>query len=158
MRRLTEEQFEEFWEQTKLVRIYQPSLTTFISALDMDLPYLFLAQHPKRNRVFVKKGVIYIKKPIVMALGLHGKSEPIYYSYNCKPSEESLDYGYLAEVTEKYLKEMEKSKDKKTGLITGKLEGYDISLARYPLEVITLRFTPEKIQERTDYNKRYPLD
>lgn len=175
MNELNEEKFRKFWEQTKLVRTYKPRLSSY---LDIDLPYIFLSQHPELERVFVKKGKVYVKKPAIIIPGVTAEFEGFeygdeikrqvailtrmirlpYYKYSHKPiAEEILDYGYLEEIIERYDKEMEKENDEKTGLIIGNIKGWSISLARYSFEVAT-KSAPENIKELLERVKRkeYP--
>ena len=166
MNELNEEKFRKFWEQTKLVRTYKPRLSSY---LDIDLPYIFLSQHPELERVFVKKGKVYVKKPAIIIPGVTAEFEGFEYGDEIKRQVAILTrmirlpyykYSHKAiaeEIIERYDKEMEKENDEKTGLIIGNIKGWSISLARYSFEVAT-KSAPENIKELLERVKRkeYP--
>ncbi len=172
---LNEEKFRKFWEETKLIRTYRARLPSYE---DIGLPYVFLSPHPNLKRVFVKKGKIHIKKPMIIIPGVNAKFEGFehesiierqitiltrminlpYYKYTNKlVAEEVLDYGQPEEIAERYNKKMDRENDKKTGLIIGELEGWSISLARYSFEAV-VKSAPENIQELLERMKKrgYP--
>ncbi len=74
MNELNEEKFRKFWEETKLIRTYRARLPSYE---DIELPYVFLSPHPNLKRVFVKKGKIHIKKPMIIIPGRAGRARKV---------------------------------------------------------------------------------
>jgi len=158
MQNFNKNKFKEYWRKTEIVRQYEQTLFTFA---DMELPYLFTAQHSRlTDRVVVRKGAVLVKKPHILLPGRSSgpqfregfehadamPAEAIYmlramglpYSQiaNHPASRERIEYGNLQTVIDRLNSMMEKNEDNQTGLIKGEIEGEDISLMRYAIGLI----------------------
>ncbi len=175
MSEFTRAEFKERWSATEVIRRYQRMLFTFG---DMELPYVLVAEHNRfRDRTVVMKGVVLIQRPHILLPSYYGgpefkegfehanaiPPEAIYllramhmpYSHitNKPVGEEEIEYGSLQGVLDKFDKEMETQEDRETGLIKGVLDGADISLMRYSLE-LTIKSAPGNIKEFFEHQKR----
>ena len=169
------EKFKEYWKKTEVIREYQRTLYTFG---DMQLPYVFAAEHGKfRDRTVVRRGVVLLEKPQILLPRRYGgikftkgfehagaippeaaylfRAAGLPYSNvtNRLVAEENIEYGSLQDVLDRFEKMMENSEDAETGLIKGILEGADIALMRYSL-TLAVRSAPENVKEFFEHIRR----
>lgn len=170
-----QERFKEYWKRTEVIREYQRMLYTFG---DMDLPYVFVAEHNRfRDRTVVKKGVIIFQKPQILLPPYYGGPEfkegfehadaiPPEASYlframklpysqitNKLVAEEQIEYGGLQNVLDKFDREMDNQEDSETGLVKGVMDGTDISLMRYSLGMV-IKSAPGNVKEFFEHMRR----
>ena len=159
---INRETFKKYCRETEIIRHYDRMLLTFG---DMKLPYIFAGEHHLRDRVVVMKGVVLVQKPIMMrSSGSQFKegfehadtlpSEvisifrrmglPYCHLHNKLILKQEIEYDSLQGVLDKYNKRLEAEKDTKTGLIKGVVEGADISLMLYSIE-LAAKSTPGNI-------------
>ncbi len=73
MSEFDKENFKEYWRRTEVIREYQRTLYTFG---DMELPYVFVAEHSRfSDRTVVKKGVVMLQKPHILLPKYYGGPE-----------------------------------------------------------------------------------
>ena|GEM_PF-1093421 len=166
--------FKEYWTKTEVIREYRRILFTFG---DMELPYVFAAEHPRFNdRAVIRKGVILIRKPHILIPGYGGPEfgegfehaqalphEAVYlfrsmglpYSHiaNKPASQPSIEYGRLQTALDRFRQEMEAREDWETGLIKGVSEGTDISLMRYSVGLM-IKSASENVREFFEHIRR----
>ena len=147
--------FRDYWKQTEIIREYELTLYTFG---DMQLPYIFAAEHSRySDRTIIRRGTIIIKKPHIMLPGKengpeftegfeHADALPAdavylframglpYSEISNRPAiEEKIEYGNISSVLDRLDNELEDRGDTETGLIKGNAAGTDIALMRYSL-------------------------
>jgi len=169
------EKFKEYWRRTEIVREYQRMLYTFG---DMELPYIFAAEHSRfRDRTVVRKGVVLLKKPQILLPGYYSgpefkegfdhadaiPSEAVYlfrtmglpYSHitNKTVAEELIEYGSLQEVLDGFNRQMDDQENAETGLIKGIFDGADVSLMRYSLGLI-IKSATQNVREFFEHLRR----
>jgi hypothetical protein len=162
------ENFKEYWRRTEVIREYQRTLYTFG---DMELPYVFAAEHSRfRDRTVVRKGIVLLQKPRILLPKYYGGPEfregfehanaipadavylframrlPYSHITNSLVAEEGMEYGKLQDVLDRFNREMESQENAETGLIKGVLDGADISLMRYSLGLV-IKSVPENVKE-----------
>jgi len=167
--------FKEYWRRTEIVREYQRMLYTFG---DMELPYIFAAEHSRfRDRTVVRKGVVLLKKPQILLPGYYSgpefkegfdhadaiPSEAFYlfrtmglpYSHitNKTVAEELIEYGSLQEVLDGFNRQMDDQENAETGLIKGIFDGADVSLMRYSLGLI-IKSATQNVREFFEHLRR----
>jgi len=167
--------FKEYWKRTEVIREYQRMLYTFG---DMDLPYVFIAEHSRfKDRTLVKRGIILFQKPQILLPHYysgpefkegfeHASAMPAEAAYlframklpyshitNKLIAEEQIEYGGLQDILDRFDKEMDSQEDSDTGLIKGVLEGADISLMRYSLGLI-IKSAPGNVEEFFEHINR----
>jgi len=167
--------FKEYWRRTEIVREYQRMLYTFG---DMELPYIFAAEHSRfRDRTVVRKGVVLLKKPQILLPGYYSgpefkegfdhadaiPSEAVYlfrtmglpYSHitNKTVAEELIEYGSLQEVLDGFNRQMDDQENADTGLIKGIFDGADVSLMRYSLGLI-IKSATQNVREFFEHLRR----
>ena len=160
--------FKEYWRATEIIREYQRMLFTFG---DMELPYVLAAEHSRfRDRTIVRKGVVLIQRPHILLPPYYGgpefkegfehaeaiPAEAVYllramrmpYSQitNKPIGEQEIQYGSLQSVLDRFDREMESQEDTDTGLITGVLDGADVSVMRYSLG-LAIKSAPGNVKE-----------
>jgi hypothetical protein len=170
-----EEQFEQFWQKTEVIREYHKVLFTFG---DMRLPYVFMAEHSSySDRTLVQRGIVNIQKPNIllpgdnqniefkegfehfhdvprnMALIIRSLGLPYSEISNKQLAKEEIEYGSLQEVIDKYNKDFEQHEDSDTGLIKGIAEGVDISLMRYSIGLM-IKSAPDNVKEFFEHTRR----
>lgn len=169
------DKFKEYWRSTEVIREYQRMLYTFG---DMELPYVLVAEHDRlKDRAVVRKGLVLLRKPHVFVPPYFGGPEfkegfehantippeaaylfrvmglPYSHITNRHIVEESLEYGSLKSVLEKFDREMEKQEDMETGLIRGIIEGADVSLMRYSVGLV-IKSAPGNVAEFFEHMRR----
>jgi len=154
MAEFTEDQFDEYWGATEILRIRQNPLFTFG---DTKLPYVFVADdRDSENRTWVRRGILTFYKPSFIMPGRSGPEldegfentlpREVYsicrymkvpYSRlrNMPASERSLEYGCFPEVSANLAAEMKTNGNIETGLIMGLSPGEEVSLVRYSFEL-----------------------
>lgn len=162
------EKFKEYWKKTEVIREYQRTLYTFG---DMELPYVFVAEHDRfRDRTVVRKGIVLFEKPHIILPHHYGgpqfkegfehanaiPSEAVYlframglpYSRitNRPVARQEVEYSSLQDVLDRFGRQMEEQENTETGLIKGILEGADVSLMRYSVGLI-IKSAPENVRE-----------
>ncbi|HIJ72257.1 MAG TPA: hypothetical protein HPP87_13020 [Planctomycetes bacterium] len=175
MQDFNKSKFKEYWRKTEIVREYEQTLFTFA---DMELPYLFTAQHSSlSDRVVVRKGTVIVKKPHIMLPGRsygpqfeegfeHADAMPAEAVYmlramglpysqiaNHPAARQRIEYGSLQNVIDRLNSMMEKDQDNQTGLIKGDIDGEDISLMRYTIGLI-VKSAPGNIGEFIEHLRR----
>jgi hypothetical protein len=175
MPEFSREDFKKHWSATEVIRRYQRMLFTFG---DMELPYVLVAEHNRyRDRTVVRRGVVLIQRPHILLPPYYGGPEfkegfehanaippeavyllramqmPYSQLTNKPVGEEEIEYGSLQGVLDKFDKEMETQEDRETGLIKGVLDGADISLMRYSLE-LAIKSAPGNVKEFFEHQKR----
>jgi len=168
MSEFNREKFKEYWRRTEIIRDYQRMLYTFG---DMELPYVFAAEHSQfRDRTVVRKGVIIFQKPQILLPRYYGGPEfkegfehanaippeavylframglPYSHITNRTVATEQMEYGRLQDVLDRFNAELENEENAETGLIKGILDGADISLMRYSLGLV-IKSAPENVKE-----------
>jgi len=170
-----QDKFKEYWKRTEIIREYQRMLYTFG---DMDLPYVFVAEHSRfKDRTVARRGIILFQKPHILLPPYYGGPEfkegfehanaipaeaaylframklPYSHITNKLVAEEQIEYGGLQDVLDRFNKEMDGQEDSETGLIKGVLEGADISLMRYSLGLV-IKSAPGNVREFFEHLKR----
>ncbi len=167
-----EEKFDEYWRKTEIIREYQRILYTFG---DMELPYVFAAEHQLRDRTVVKKGVVLFKKPHIILPEYYSGPEfregfkhrippraaqlframglPYCHITNKLIIEQEIDYDSLQRVLDKFNTDMKIREDEETGLIKGLIDGVDVSLMRY-FAGLVIKSAPENFSEFFEHMKR----
>lgn len=167
--------FDKYWKATEIIREYQPVLFTFG---DMELPYIFLAEHPKfpdRNVVF--RGKVFIRKPQIMLPGSTSGPEftegfenagempkmavflmrsmglPCSKISNQVIMHKELNYGRLSEAIERFESELDQQDDTQTGLIKGLCDGFEVSLMRYSIGLMVKSAGPN-VKEYMEHIRR----
>jgi len=170
-----QEKFKAYWKRTEVIREYQRMLYTFG---DMDLPYVFVAEHNRfRDRTVVKRGVILFQKPQILLPRYYGGPEfkegfehadaippeaayiframklPYSQITNKLVAEEQIEFGGLQNILDRFDREMDSQEDSETGLIKGVMEGTDISLMRYSLGLV-IKSAPGNVKEFFEHMRR----
>jgi len=145
---------------------------------DMDLPYVFVAEHNRfRDRTVVKRGVILFQKPQILLPRYYGGPEfkegfehadaippeaayiframklPYSQITNKLVAEEQIEFGGLQNILDRFDREMDSQEDSETGLIKGVMEGTDISLMRYSLGLV-IKSAPGNVKEFFEHMRR----
>lgn len=172
MPELDREGFKEYWRETEVMREYQRMLYTFS---DMELPYIFAAEHKFRDRTVVRKGIILFQKPHIILPGYYSGPEflegfeygippdasyiframglPYSHVTNKPMAKEEIEYGSLRDVLDRFDKRLKREDDDETGLIKGLVNGADVSLMRYSLGLV-IKSAPENVKEFFEHLKR----
>ncbi len=169
------EKFKEYWRRTEIIRDYQRMLYTFG---DMELPYIFAAEHSRfRDRTVVRKGIIIFQKPQILLPKYYSGPEfkdgfehadaippeavylframglPYSHITNRIVAQEQMEYGRLQDVLDRFNTELENEDNTETGLIKGIFDGVDISLMRYSLDLV-IKSAPENVKEFFEHLRR----
>ncbi len=175
MTEFEQEQFNEYWRRTEILREYHRTLFTFG---DMKLPYVLADEHPRfDDKTVIRKGVILIRKPNIMLPGHYGGPEfgegfehaegipknavylfrqmglPYSHISNKALQQEQIEHGRLQTVLDRLNEAMEADEDSETGLIKGTLAGADVSLMRYSLALM-IKSAPENVREFFEHIRR----
>ena len=175
MPEFNQEKFKDCWRRTEVIREYQRMLYTFG---DMDLPYVFVAEHGRfKDRTVIKKGVILFQKPQIVLPHYyagpefkegfeHANAIPPEAAYlframrlpysqitNKLVAEEQIEYGGLQAVLDRFDETMDSQEDSETGLIKGLMDGADISLMRYSLGLV-IKSAPGNVKEFFEHLRR----
>lgn len=169
------EEFKKYWIATEVIREYQRILFTFG---DMELAYVLAAEHSRfKDRTVVRKGVVRIQRPQILLPPHYGGPEfkqgfehadamppeavcllrvmgmPYSQITNKPVGEETVEYGSLQRVLDRFAGEMESQGDTETGLIKGIMDGADISLMRYSLG-LAIKSAPGNVKEFFEHMRR----
>lgn len=151
---IDQETFDRYWNKTEIIRSYEPMLFTFT---DTDLPYIIAGEHHLKDRVVVIKGVVKVQEPSIIvarngpqflkgfenAGALSCSAVYIFRNMNlpyCNVTNsvirrQEIEYGGLQAILHEYDEKLKAKDNKIMGLITGIVEGADVSLMRYVAEL-----------------------
>lgn len=165
-----DEESQKQWNRTEIVREYKRSLYSFG---DMELPYMFAAEHKRfSDRTIVNKGVMLAKKPHIILPGYNGLQLQEGFSHSTAAihiyrilglpycavtnrivAEQELSYGSLQDVVDDLYQELEAQRDETTGLIKGMAGCLEASLLFYFLR-LSAKSCPKNIEEFLDHKRR----
>ncbi|MFH1683070.1 MAG: hypothetical protein ABIA37_04705 [Candidatus Woesearchaeota archaeon] len=148
----TDGKFDRYWNGTEIIRGRQEPLSVFEGA---NLPYIFVAEPQAREKAILVRGFLYVSQPTIvipgtgaqfMGLdysdeipGIHGfllrTATPNCNVTNRRQYEQTLEYGCVSDVLKRCEQELEAEQDAKTALIKGYVNGLDVSLMRYFVEL-----------------------